>query len=167
MPTAMNTITVEFKVSERYPDFDEKVNAALTWWNQYVATGISPDFDEKRDAEILKALRTNNIPSEEDVGVLITEAEVLKDRLDKAAAAIAEDEKRYKAVTDAIKKNLMGKFRDGDKKVTVDGVAFSWEVSRSDSVKVDEDALKADGLLEKYKTKVSTTYRLTTKKAEK
>ena len=166
-PNAENTITRYFKVSERYPNFEEKVQVALAWWNQHVATGISPDYDEKKDAEILKALRTNNVSSEEDVGELIAEAEALKDKLDKAAAAIAEDEKRYKAVTDAIKKNLMGKFRDGDKKVTVDGAAFSWEVSRSDSMKVDEDALKADGLLDKYKTKVSTTYRLTMKKTEK
>lgn len=166
-PNAKNTITVEFKVSERYPNFAEKVNTALAWWNQYVVTGISPDFDEKKDAEILKALRTNTVSGEEDVSELIAEAEALKATLDAAYAAIEKDEKRYKVVTDAIKKVLMGKFRDGDKKVTIDGKAFSWEVSRSDSVKVDEDALKADGLLDKYKTKVSTTYRLTPKKTEK
>lgn len=167
VPNASNTITVDFRVSERYPNFQEKIDMAMAWWNQYVVTGISPDFDEKVDAEILKALRTNTVSSEEDVSSLIAEAEELKVKLDAAQAAIEKDEKRYKALTDAIKKNLMSKFRDGDKKVTMNGAAFSWEVSRSDSVKVDEDALKADGLLDKYKTKVATTYRLTMKKTEK
>ena len=33
VPSTSNTITVEFKVSERYPDFDQKVKQALAWWD--------------------------------------------------------------------------------------------------------------------------------------
>ena len=58
VPNVKNTITVEFKVSERYPDFAQKVAQVEQWWADYVDTGISPVFDEKKDAEILKALRT-------------------------------------------------------------------------------------------------------------
>ena len=43
-PSAKNTITVEFKLSERYPDFADKVEQATAWWNRYVVTGISPDY---------------------------------------------------------------------------------------------------------------------------
>lgn len=63
-PTASNTITVEFKVSERYPDFADKVAAVEQWWVDYVDTGISPEYDEKKDAEILAALRTNTLSPE-------------------------------------------------------------------------------------------------------
>ena len=53
-PSYKNTITVEFKVSERYPDFAGKVAQVEKWWNEHVKTGISPVFDEKRDEAILK-----------------------------------------------------------------------------------------------------------------
>ena len=163
VPSAKNTITHEFKVSERYPNFEEMVGQAYEWWVSYVESGISPDYDEQRDEEILKALRTNSVSVDDDIHSLIVEAEDLKDKLDKAHAGIANDEKRLKTITDAIKTHLLGMFRDGDNKVAMDGGKFRWEISRSDSLKVDEDALKADGLLAKYKVKPSTTYRLTTK----
>ena len=50
-----------FNVSERYPNFLMYIEQAKSWWNTYVMTGTSPDFDEKKDAEILKALRTNSL----------------------------------------------------------------------------------------------------------
>lgn len=163
VPSAKNTVTHEFKVSERYPNFSEMVAQAQNWWDSHVVSGISPDFDVKRDCEILEALHTYTVTPEDDINVLLAEAETLKGRLDEAYNLLSKDEKRLKTITEAIKKHMMEKFRDGDKKVSLDGKAFRWEISRSDSLKVDEDALKADGLLEKYKTKLSTTYRMTTK----
>lgn len=162
VPSARNTITHEFKVSQRYPDFDKKVESALNWWDAHVLTGISPDFDEKRDAEILAALRTTEVPSE-DIDALLKEAEQIKDRLDVAHEALAKDEKRYKAITEAIRNRLIENFREGDTKAVMTGGAYSWEVQRIDSLKIDEKALEQDGLLDKYKTKVSTSYRLSAK----
>lgn len=60
-PNIKNTITVEFKVSERYPDFAEKIKFVENWWAEYVDSGISPVYDEKKDAELLAALRTHNL----------------------------------------------------------------------------------------------------------
>ena len=97
VPTAKNTVTIPFKVSERYPDFEKKyVKPALKWWKDHVETGISPAYDEKKDAEILKALRTNNLSPETDLEELVREAEELKAKLDAHAAEVAEDEKRYR-----------------------------------------------------------------------
>lgn len=60
--SSANTITRSFKVSERYPDFEKRyVKPALKWWKDHVETGLSPAYDEKQDAEILKVLRTNNL----------------------------------------------------------------------------------------------------------
>ena len=163
VPSAKNTLTREFKVSERYPDFANKVKTVEDWWSRYVETGVSPDFDEKKDAEILKALRTNTAPSEGDIDAVIAEAEQLRIKLDDAKKAVSEDEKRLKTLEDAIKKHMVNLFRDGDKKVVLNGKTMVWEVGKSESKKIDEDALKADGLLEKYKTILTTTYRLTAK----
>lgn len=158
-----NTITRPFKVSERYPDFEKKyVKPALKWWKDYVESGISPAFDERKDAEILKALRTNNLSPETDMAALIKEAEDLKAKLDAHAAEVAEDEKRYKVLTDMIKKAAIAQFRDGDKKVSIAGSAYNWEVSRTSTTKIDKDAMKADGILAKYTT-TEDSYRISPK----
>lgn len=151
-----NTITRPFKVSERYPDFEKKyVKPALKWWKDYVESGISPAFDERKDAEILKALRTNNLSPETDMAALVKEAEDLKAKLDAHSAEVAEDEKRYKVLTDMIKKAAIVQFRDGDKKVSIAGSTYNWEVSRATVSKIDKEAMKADGVLDKY---TSTEY---------
>lgn len=158
-----NTITRPFKVSERYPDFEKKyVKPALKWWKDYVESGISPAFDERKDAEILKALRTNNLSPETDMAALVKEAEDLKAKLDAHAAKVAEDEKRYKVLTDMIKKAAIAQFRDGDKKVSIAGSAYNWEVSRTSTTKIDKDAMKADGILAKYTT-TEDSYRISPK----
>jgi predicted phage-related endonuclease len=158
-----NTITRPFKVSERYPDFEKKyVKPALKWWKDYVESGISPAFDERKDAEILKALRTNNLSPETDMAALVKEAEDLKAKLDAHAAEVAEDEKRYKVLTDMIKKAAIAQFRDGDKKVSIAGSAYNWEVSRTSTTKIDKDAMKADGILAKYTT-TEDIYRISPK----
>lgn len=161
-PSAANTITVEFKVSERYPDFADKVALVEKWWADYVETGISPEYDEKKDAEILAALRTNTLSPETDIEALIKEAEGLKKELDDVAATTADKEKRLKTINDIIKEHALSQFRDGDKKVEVKGATYTWTVSRSETTGIDKDALKADGLLDKY-SKKTETYRMTVK----
>lgn len=160
-----NTITRPFKVSERYPDFEKKyVKPALKWWKDYVESGISPAFDERKDAEILKALRTNNLSPETDMAALVKEAEDLKDTMERILAheGIPDMEKRYKVLTDMIKKAAIAQFRDGDKKVSIAGSAYNWEVSRTSTTKIDKDAMKADGILAKYTT-TEDSYRISPK----
>ena len=162
VPNIKNTITVEFKVSERYPGFERMVSEVKSWWGEYVAGGISPVYDEKKDAEILAALRTHNLTPDTDIDALIKEAESLKTEVDKAATAIADKEKRLKEINDIIKEHAMKQFRDGDKKVEIKGSAYTWTVSRSETSTIDKKALEADGLLEKYQKK-SEQYRMTVK----
>lgn len=162
VPNIKNTITVEFKVSERYPDFERMVAEVKSWWGEYVNGGISPVYDEKKDAEILAALRTHNLTPDTDIDALIKEAEGLKTEVDKAATAIADKEKRLKEINDIIKEHAMKQFRDGDKKVEIKGSTYTWTVSRSEIATIDKKALEADGLLEKYQ-KRSEQYRMTVK----
>lgn len=162
VPNIKNTITVEFKVSERYPDFERMVAEVKSWWGEYVTGGISPVYDEKKDAEILAALRTHNLTPDTDIDALIKEAEGLKKEVDTTTAAIADKEKRLKEISDIIKEHAMTQFRDGDKKVEIKGSTYTWTVSRSETTTIDKKALEADGLLEKYQKK-SEQYRITVK----
>lgn len=165
IPSAKNTITVPFKVSERYPEFKKLVKKAEKWWKDHVETGISPAFDEKADAEILKELRTNTLNPESDIEALLREGEELKAEIDRLSAPIEPLEKRLKVVTDIIKQHALAQFRDGDKKVSIRGEKYEWNVSRSETSEIDKDGLKADGLLDKY-TRAKVSYRITTKTIE-
>lgn len=165
VPSAKNTITVPFKVSERYPEFKKLVKKAEKWWKDHVETGISPAFDEKADAEILKELRTNTLNPESDIEALLREGEELKAEIDRLSAPIEPLEKRLKVVTDIIKQHALAQFRDGDKKVSIRGEKYEWNVSRSETSEIDKDGLKADGLLAKY-TRAKVSYRITTKAIE-
>lgn len=162
IPTVNNTITVEFKVSERYPNFERMVTNVKSWWGEYVASGISPMYDEKKDAEILTALRTHNLTPDTDISAIIEEAEDLKAEIDKVTSVIADKEKRLKEVNDIIKEHAMKQFRDGDKKVEIKGTTYTWTIYRSETAVIDKKALEADGLLEKYQSK-SEQYRMIVK----
>nr|DAG02209.1 MAG TPA: Exonuclease [Siphoviridae sp. ctmqu18] len=161
VPNVSNTVTKEFKVSERYQNFADMVAQVEKWWTEHVDTGISPVFDEDKDAEILKALRTNSV-STTDIQDVIKEAETLKAEIDEVENQISDKEKKLKVLNDTIKEHALSKFRDGDKKVEIKGGTYVWTVSKTESTSIDKDALTADGLLDKY-TKKTETYRMVCK----
>lgn len=162
-PSARNTKVIPFRLHERYPDFEtDYLDPALDWWRTHVETGISPEYDEKRDADVLKALRTITPDAGDDKAALIREAEALKDEIDAHAAEIKEKEDRYKAITEALKKDTIENWKDGQTKTIIPGSRYEWTVSRSESRKVNTDALKKAGLYEQY-SKLETTYRVTVK----
>ena len=155
-----NVYTDEFKVSERYPNFDLYIEQATAWWNAHVLTGVSPAFDEKKDAEILTALRTNTLNPDSDITAIVKEAEQLTAEIEQITATVADKETRLKALTEQIKKYALEQFRDGDTKVSIPGQRFEFVLSKSETTELDKEALKADGLWEKY-NKSKTNYRLT------
>jgi hypothetical protein len=127
-----------------------------------VVTGISPDYDEKKDAEILKALRTNSLAPDADIDALIAEAEGLKTELEAVYASVADKEKRLKEVTEQIKQHLTNAFTPHAIAVEHKGGKYVWSVSKTTSSKLDKDAMQADGVLQKY-LKLEETFRMTTK----
>ena len=155
-----NVYIDEFKVSERYPNFDMFIEKATAWWNVYVLTGTSPEYDEKKDVEILKALRTNNVDVT-DLSYLFSRAETLKSEIEEVTSTITAKEKELKTILEEIKKVALVQFREGDTKVSMRGDKYEWVLSKSESTEIDKQSLEADGLLEKY-TKSKTNYRLTT-----
>lgn len=166
VPSSKNTIVIPFKVSERYPDFDKLIKKAKKWWKSCVEGGVSPTFDEKKDADILKVLRTNTLNPETDIESVMEEAEALQEEIERVSTTVADKEKRLKTLKDIIKGQAMKSFRDGDKSVALKSKRYVWAVSRTERKDIDKDALKADGLLDKYSTKSVVTYKLTNKPIE-
>lgn len=160
VPSIKNTILVPFKVSERYPNMSRMIKTAEAWWTQHVLTGISPDYDENADANILKALRVNKADADTDLEGLIQEAESLKTELDASEALLSDKEKRLKEITDKIKSAALERFRDGDKQVQFEGKTYQFAVSKQISTQIDKEALTKDGLIETY-SKAVPSYRLT------
>ena len=158
-----NVYIDEFRVSERYPKFPLYIEQAKKWWNDYVLTGISPEFDEKKDAEILEALRTNSLEPNTDVQALLTEAEQLQTEIEKITSTVADKEARLKTIKDLLKEHCTSQFREGDTKVSIKGTNYEWVLSKTEGTEIDKSRLEADGLIEKY-TKSKTTFRLTSSK---
>ena len=158
-----NVYIDEFSVSKRYPNFGMYIEKATAWWNAYVTTGTSPAFDEKKDAEILKALRTNTVdtPTDTPIGELLDKAEQLKTEIESVMLTLEDKQKELKTILERVKKYALTQFRDGDNKVSIKGSRYEWVLSKTSSTELDKEALAEDGLLEKY-TKSKISYRLTT-----
>lgn len=165
VPSVDNTVVIEFKVSEAFPTFEESyVNPAMDFWNSHVLTGISPEFDEKRDTDILKELRKNVIETPDDLSSLMAEADLLKSQIDTAEAKLDEKKKRLKDLDNAVKKELISRFRNGDKHVEVRGTNYTWDVRRDKNITFDKKTFETDhpDLYEEY-TKETDKYVLTKK----
>lgn len=165
-PNVDNTIVHEFSLSEEFPTFKESyVDPAMEFWCDHVLTGISPQFDEKKDAEILKVLRKNVVELEDkEIAKLIAEADKLQESIDKAEAKLEDKKKRLKEIDDQVKKYMSGQFRDGDKKVEIPGKKFTWTLTRSERTSLDSTTLKKElpDVFGKYQKKTEV---LTLKKA--
>ena len=171
IPSPENTFIKKYSLQMEYPDFEAKLNYCLDWHERHIKGAISPAWDDKRDANIIKALRTSTVtPSSTDetqdsVSVLLGEIEPLQAKIDAATARIAEDEKRLKALKDQLKPELQARMGETDNKIILPGTTYQFEVSKTAASGVDTDRLKADGLYDTYK-KSGFTFRLNIKKIE-
>ncbi|MDD2952525.1 MAG: hypothetical protein PHC95_05095 [Parabacteroides sp.] len=142
VPTVDNTVVIQFKLSEEYPNFKEEyVDPAIEWWKTYIEGGISPEFDEKKDAEILKALRKNTVaPNDKEIAKLLKKADQLQAKIDK----LKDTEDQLKEIKDQIKEYMKGQFRDGDKNVELTGSVYRWTLTKASRTALDSKSLKSD-----------------------
>lgn len=158
--TYENTMVKHFKVSERYPDFEDRIKSAKMFWDKHVMTGISPKFDEKADKEFLDALR--QIPcANTDLEVLCKKAEELQKQLDSMKPIEAE----LKNVKNLIKESLEKELTNGNTRCNITIGGNTWTLTKSLTNKVDTKKLEEDGLFDKYVT-TSETLKLTVKENE-
>lgn len=140
----------------------EALAYAEEWWKAFVETGVSPEFDEKRDADILRELRTQR-PDETDTsvagvirGIATLESEIEAIRTSTKLDVLEDNLKKSK---EALKRMLSDLMKDDDEKIQVG----KWILSRQGKTSVDTDALKKAGLYDTYtKTSVTLTLRQTT-----
>lgn len=168
VPSPSNTHIISFKLHERYPNFEQMVTEAVKFWNEHVATGLSPEFDisRKSDKEILDVLRSSNVNPDTDVQKLLTEWEENKIAIDAVEATIADKAERNEAIEKMIAEILKGSLKEGDKKATLGDSKYQFVYSLSTSSAIDKDKLKIDGILERYQT-TKEVWRLTKKSLEK
>lgn len=154
---AGNTATYEFKVSERYPDFgDTLVYQAMRWWREHVEGGTSPAYDERADADVLRELRTAHLSPESDVDALLDEYGRLAREVAAVDAAVADKRRRMDAIKRQLRQFAQERIGDADTaSFEHGGVGCRLSVTRGR--KVDEAALKADGLWDKYSKETETT----------
>lgn len=156
-PTSANTAIRPFKISERYPNFDELVNKGRIFWDNHVLTGVSPTYDEKVDADILKELRKNTLNPTSDIDVLLEEADTLQTEINQVISTVADKQERLDIVLGQIKEHMATQFRDGDNKVTLAGITFEYTLAKTSTTKIDKDLLKKDGVLSRYEVTSEST----------
>lgn len=160
VPSGENTFVVPFKVSERYPKFDEIITHALEWWEAHVETGISPDYDPKKDADIIKELKKVSVSPDDDMSVLLAEADDLMKRIAAHESIIAPMEQRLKVIKEAIKATAAEQLGDDKTTAVLQSPFHTWTVSRSvkTDIKYDNEKMMAEGVFDRY---AKTTNKIT------
>lgn len=160
-----DTLSTTIMFDNEPTTIDVLIDYAKQWWEAYVLTGVSPEFNDKVDEKILKELRTQR-PDEDGDSTLIEMVTLLNSK-EAELAYIRETkhlddlEVEIKQLKDALKRVMIDGMGEDDKEVQVG----TWNLSKSEKSTVDTTLLKEDGLYEKYlKTSVSYTLR---KKGEK
>lgn len=157
---ANNTTYRYFKVSERYPEFARYINYCELWWEQQVLTGVSPEYDEKDDAEYLSALRTHVIDASSDMSSILEEAETLYESITTVEESIKADKKRLSEIETLLKDYVIEHEEPNQEKAVFNGSKYTWTVSKTVSTTVDTDKMKKDGIYNQYlKEKVTYTMR--------
>ena len=152
-----NTALYHIKVTD---DFIKQVKYAKEWWLKHIVDGaVSPEFDEKADAEYLKLMRTNEIVDvPDDIEELV--ARIRRNEEEIARIKLANNldtlENENKVLTEKLKEYMLDMCSGEARTVNF----HEWKLSKSIRRSVDTQALKKDGLYDKY-TKESESYRLT------
>lgn len=166
-PTEENTIIVVKKLKDIIIDvngklmtFEDIIKYCEDWWNTYIETGVSPEFDEKQDKEYLDIMRETQPGNDNDLDSLISYASFLQDEVEKIRKdnALDELEEKLKTVKESIKEKMMELLGENETKVQYGTYKLSGTVSK----KFDEKLFKQDHpkTYENY-MKDSITYRLT------
>lgn len=124
VPDETNTIMVVKKIKDviiEMPNgemitFQQAIDYCEEWWNKYIETGVSPEFDEKKDKEYLDIIRASQPINDDSLEELCDRAVALEEEIEnkKEELGINELEKTLKTLKDNIKKGLMESLQDGE-----------------------------------------------------
>ncbi len=144
---------------------DDVLERAKEFWNTYVETGISPEFDEVKDKEYLDIIRTSKPINDNSLEDLCDRAKELVDEISalKENSGIVSKEKELKILEKSIKESLMNSLGEGETKISCKQYSLNGTIS--EKFNEEQFAKEHPKTYEKYIEK-KLTYRLSKKKEE-
>lgn len=148
-----NTCVMNFTLNEFWNFEKDCIDVAKSWWREHIETGISPQFDENVDKDYIKALRTTQAPADTEIDVLLNELTECNKQIKECELACAEQSARAKEIKQKIKQYAEENI--GDKPYwEYKNDLVDCKLSAGLREKVDTQAIKDDGLFDKYVTLV-------------
>ena len=97
-----------FAVDGEYLNIEGCIQKAISFWNDYVLTGISPEFDEKVDKEYLDIIRATDVAKDNELTEVCEKAIALARDIDtlKKDTGIMDMEKELKSLETSIKNKM-------------------------------------------------------------
>lgn len=118
-----------FTLNQAY--IGEQMHLAIQWHGDHILTKTSPDFDEKKDAEILKELRTNRIEATETIDDYLAILDEVRPIIEANEVAMKEYTDKLKKAEDGLKKELESQFKDQDKTVAISSKRYEFRLNRT------------------------------------
>lgn len=137
-------------VGGKYLNIHEIMDYCKEWWDTYIETGISPEFDEEKDKEYLKMIRDSKPCEDNELEDVCKEAFELEKEIDdlKKKYKIDEKEKTLKTLKDSIKEKML------EQELTTVG---SYKLTVTNSQKFNEAKLKEEQIVIYNKYLIDTT----------
>lgn len=163
VPSEDNTKIYPFDTHEATIELDDEdctigdlTEYAEQWYNAYIKTGISPEFDENKDKDILKELRKIN-PESTDLTKVVQDIKSKRLEIEKIREEnnLDELEKDVENLKEGLKRLLTDALGEDDTKAEVGGFVLTKTVRKG----IDSNKLRADGIYENY-LKESVSYTL-------
>ena len=116
VPTDENTTLIVkklddlfFEIDGEYCGIDDCMRKAEEFWNNYVLTGISPEFDEKLDKDYLDIIRSSKPSNDNDLSTLCLEGIRLAKEINdlKVTSGLSVKEKELETIEKAIKEVML------------------------------------------------------------
>lgn len=168
-PTEENTMIYHFNIYEKHPDFQDLLQQAKRWWEQYIPTGISPTYGEK-DQELIQELKNRCFidpdTTLEDLlkpyeDVLLQLEQIEKSDLYQQYQQLQEEKNHWNQM---LKKYFLQYPEKNKTQYQFDGDQYQYEGKFVEMTTLDKDRLQQDGLLEKYTKRVSTLFKVRPKR---
>lgn len=98
-----------FEVNGEYLNIEGCIQRAEEWWNNYIESGLSPEFDEKKDKEYLDIIRATDATKDDELEEVCNTAFEIHQRIQelKISSGIDELEKQLKQYEASIKNKMI------------------------------------------------------------
>jgi predicted phage-related endonuclease len=98
-----------FEVDGEYLNIEGCIQKASKWWDDYVLTGVSPEFDEVKDKEYLDIIRATDATKDNELDDVCDQAFALYKEIEelKVTSGLTAKEKQLKQLEESIKNKMI------------------------------------------------------------